>query len=168
MSLVGVRDMSVIETPPQDRLPIQTMVAPLEDELVCTRGRSELARDGQVFFIHNRVEWIYSLAALVSKLVPKARVVVATAKWGKTSWKGLCWSFSRRVQRAGQHHHRGEMYSIFRKARHYRDQPPDRRVLRNCTSLRGRVGRASQRAYAYCPFFRKPARLLSRGSACPP
>src|SRR6202041_479298 len=66
MSLVGLRDMSLIETPPRDRLAIQTVVAPFEEELVRRAIENEMAREGQVYFIHNRVESIYSLAALVS------------------------------------------------------------------------------------------------------
>src|SRR5262249_363643 len=55
MSLVGLRDMSLIETPPRDRLAIQTVVTPFQEELVRTAIQNELARDGQVYFIHNRV-----------------------------------------------------------------------------------------------------------------
>src|SRR6202042_1767717 len=76
MSLVGLRDMSVIETPPKDRLAIQTTVAPFTETLVQRVIEEELARDGQVFFVHNRVESIISLAAMIKRLVPKARVVV--------------------------------------------------------------------------------------------
>src|SRR5216684_4129382 len=83
MSLVGLRDMSIIETPPRDRLAIQTVVAPFQEELVKRAIETELAREGQVFFIHNRVESIYSLGALVAKLVPKARVVVGHGQWAK-------------------------------------------------------------------------------------
>ena len=63
MSLVGLRDMSVIETPPKDRLAIQTTVAPFSETLVQRVIEEELARDGQVFFVHNRVESIASLAS---------------------------------------------------------------------------------------------------------
>jgi len=83
MSLVGLRDMSVIETPPRDRLAIQTVVAPFQEELVQTAIETELARDGQVFFIHNRVESIYSLGAMVQKLVPKRASSLPTVKWPK-------------------------------------------------------------------------------------
>src|ERR1700741_4636219 len=83
MSLVGLRDMSLIETPPGDRLAIQTVVAPFQEELIRSAIENELAREGQVYFIHNRVESIYSLATLVNKLVPKARVVVAHGQMGE-------------------------------------------------------------------------------------
>src|SRR6202041_2717920 len=71
MSLVGLRDMSVIETPPKDRLAIQTTVAPFTETLVQRVIEEELARDGQVFFVHNRVESIISLAAMIKRLVPQ-------------------------------------------------------------------------------------------------
>ena len=90
MSLVGLRDMSLIETPPRDRLAIQTVVAPFNEELVRTAIENELARDGQVYFIHNRVESIYALAALVQKLVPKARVVVAHGQMGEKELEASC------------------------------------------------------------------------------
>src|SRR5256885_7191856 len=60
MSLVGLRDMSLIETPPRDRLAIQTVVAPFREDLIRSAIENEIARDGQVYFIHNRVESIYS------------------------------------------------------------------------------------------------------------
>src|SRR5208282_4810630 len=69
MSLVGLRDMSVIETAPRDRLAIQTVVTSFDEEVVRRSIENELAREGQVYFIHNRVESIYSLASLVAKLV---------------------------------------------------------------------------------------------------
>src|SRR5260370_507642 len=83
MSLVGLRDMSVIETPPRDRLAIQTVVAPFQEDLIRRAIETELAREGQVFFIHNRVESIHSLGDMVTKLVPKARVVVAHGQMGE-------------------------------------------------------------------------------------
>jgi len=77
MSLVGIRDMSVIETPPKDRLAIQTSVVKFDAQIVARAIRTELDRGGQVYFVHNRVESIYSVANLVSRLVPDARVQVA-------------------------------------------------------------------------------------------
>src|SRR5437879_7547399 len=95
MSLVGLRDMSIIETPPRDRLAIQTVVAPFQEELVQTAIETELARDGQVFFIHNRVESIYSLGAMVQKLVPKARVVVAHGQMAEKELESVMLKFIR-------------------------------------------------------------------------
>src|SRR6202167_905434 len=76
MSLVGLRDMSLIQTPPKDRLAIQTTVSPFSEALVQRVVEEELARKGQVFFVHNRVESIDSLAAMIQRLVPRARIVV--------------------------------------------------------------------------------------------
>jgi transcription-repair coupling factor (superfamily II helicase) len=76
MSLVGIRDMSIIETPPKDRLSIQTNVLKFDQEVIRRAIRSELDRGGQVYFVHNRVESIFSIGNLVQRLVPEARVVV--------------------------------------------------------------------------------------------
>jgi transcription-repair coupling factor (superfamily II helicase) len=76
MSLIGARDMSVINTPPQDRLPIKTVITEPQDQTIRNALLRELARDGQIFFIHNRVESIYSVANRLKTLVPEARVIV--------------------------------------------------------------------------------------------
>jgi len=76
MSMVGVRDISVIETPPKDRLAIQTAVVPFNDELIKEAIEFELARGGQVFFVHNRVDSIYAMKEYLEKLVPGLRVMV--------------------------------------------------------------------------------------------
>src|SRR5436305_14888689 len=76
MSLIGIRDMSIIETPPKDRLSIQTNVVKFDQEVIRRAIQGELARGGQVYFVHNRVESIFSIADLVRRLVPEARIVV--------------------------------------------------------------------------------------------
>ena len=76
MSLVGIRDMSVIETPPKDRLAIQTNVVKFDATVIARAIRNEIARGGQIYFVHNRVESIYSLGNLIQRLVPEARVVI--------------------------------------------------------------------------------------------
>jgi len=76
MSLTGLREISLIETPPKDRLAIETVVAPWSDELVQTAIQFELRRGGQVYLVHNRVESIVAIAARVRELVPDARVAV--------------------------------------------------------------------------------------------
>src|ERR1035441_10748365 len=76
MSLVGLRDMSVIETPPKDRMAIQTVVAKFDEKLIRSAIEVELERGGQIYFVHNRVETIYELAAKIQELVPAARVIV--------------------------------------------------------------------------------------------
>src|SRR5205814_10444178 len=77
MSLSGLRDMSLIETPPRDRLAIQTQVVQFSDNVIKSAIDLELSRGGQVFFIHNRVETIETIAALVKRLVPNCRIDVA-------------------------------------------------------------------------------------------
>ena len=77
MSLAGIRDMSIIETPPKDRLAIQTHVVQFDGRTVERAIKTELARGGQVYVVHNRVESIYAIADLVKRLVPEARVAVA-------------------------------------------------------------------------------------------
>jgi transcription-repair coupling factor (superfamily II helicase) len=76
MSLVGIRDISVIETPPKDRLAIQTAVVPFSDEFIREAIEFETGRGGQVFFVHNRVESIYTIKEYLEKLVPGLRVIV--------------------------------------------------------------------------------------------
>jgi transcription-repair coupling factor (superfamily II helicase) len=149
MSLVGLRDMSLIETPPRDRLAIQTVVAPFEEELVRRAIENEMARDGQVYFIHNRVESIYSLASLVTKLVPKARVVIGHGQMGEKELESVMLKFIRdeadvlvatTIVENGLDIPRANTILINRA---------DRLGLAELYQLRGRVGRASQRAYAY-------------------
>ncbi|HVH58731.1 MAG TPA: transcription-repair coupling factor, partial [Candidatus Sulfotelmatobacter sp.] len=149
MSLVGLRDMSLIETPPRDRLAIQTVVAPFKEDLVRSAIENELARDGQVFFIHNRVESIYSLGAMVQKLVPKARVVVGHGQMSEKELESVMLKFIRdqadvlvatTIVENGLDIPRANTILINRA---------DRLGLAELYQLRGRVGRSSQRAYAY-------------------
>ena len=149
MSLVGLRDMSLIETPPRDRLAIQTTVAPFGEELVKRAIENEMARDGQVYFIHNRVESIYSLASLVSKLVPKARVVVGHGQMSEKDLEAVMLKFIRdeadvlvatTIVENGLDIPRANTILINRA---------DRLGLAELYQLRGRVGRSHHRAYAY-------------------
>jgi transcription-repair coupling factor (superfamily II helicase) len=76
MSLVGIRDISVIETPPKDRLAIQTAVVPFDEQFIREAVEFEVNRGGQVFFVHNRVESIYNMKEYLEKVVPGLRVIV--------------------------------------------------------------------------------------------
>ena len=149
MSLVGLRDMSVIETPPRDRLAIQTSVSAFSEQLVKSAIETELQREGQVYFIHNRVESIYSLASLVTKLVPKARVVVGHGQMGEKELESVMLKFIRdeadvlvatTIVENGLDIPRANTIIINRA---------DRLGLAELYQLRGRVGRSNQRAYAY-------------------
>src|SRR5260370_1183975 len=80
MSLSGLRDMSLIETPPSDRLAIQTQVAQSSDAVITSAIELELSRGGQIFFIHNPVESIETIAALVKRLLPQARMAIGSGQ----------------------------------------------------------------------------------------
>ncbi len=149
MSLVGLRDMSVIETPPKDRLAIQTVVAPFGKPLVKRAIEEELDRNGQVFFVHNRVETIYSIATLINELTPKAKVVVGHGQMAEKELESVMLKFvsgeadvlvSTTIIENGLDIPRANTILINRA---------DRFGLSELYQLRGRVGRSSQRAYAY-------------------
>jgi transcription-repair coupling factor (superfamily II helicase) len=149
MSLVGLRDMSLIETPPRDRLAIQTVVAPFQEDLIRRAIENEMAREGQVYFIHNRVESIYSLGHLITKLVPKARVVVGHGQMAEKELETVMLKFIRdeadvivstTIVENGLDIPRANTIIINRA---------DRLGLAELYQLRGRVGRSHQRAYAY-------------------
>jgi transcription-repair coupling factor (superfamily II helicase) len=149
MSLVGLRDMSVIETPPKDRLAIQTVVAPFSESLIRRGIEEELSRQGQVFLVHNRVESIYTIADLVNKLVPKARVVVGHGQMSEKELESAMFKFVRgeadvlvctTIVENGLDIPRANTILINRA---------DRFGLSELYQLRGRVGRSNQRAYAY-------------------
>ena len=93
MSLVGLRDMSVIETPPKDRMAIQTVVAKFDEKIVRSAIEVELERGGQVYFVHNRVESIYEIASRIQELVPAARVVVGHGQMGETELERVMLAF---------------------------------------------------------------------------
>src|SRR5256886_7358435 len=95
MSLVGLRDMSVIETPPRDRMAIQTVVAGYDEKLIRSAIEHELERGGQAFFVHNRVESIYEIAAKVTELVPKARVIVGHGQMSESELEKVMLKFIR-------------------------------------------------------------------------
>ncbi len=149
MSLVGLRDMSMIETPPKDRLAIQTTVAPFSETLVQRAIENELARGGQAFLVHNRVESIASLATMVQRLVPRARVVVGHGQMAETELEKIMLRFIRNeadvlvsttIIENGLDIPRANTILINRA---------DRMGLSELYQLRGRVGRSNQRAYAY-------------------
>jgi len=149
MSLVGLRDMSVIETPPKDRLAIQTVVAPFSESLIRRAIDEEMSRHGQVFLVHNRVESIYAIADMVQKLVPKARVVAGHGQMNEKELESVMFKFVRgeadvlvctTIVENGLDIPRANTILINRA---------DRFGLSELYQLRGRVGRSNQRAYAY-------------------
>lgn len=84
MAMVGVRDMSVIETPPEDRYPVRTYVVEYDDQVIRQAILRELARQGQVYFVHNRVQSIEHVYAELQKLVPEARIAIAHGQMDET------------------------------------------------------------------------------------
>jgi len=149
MSLTGVRDLSIIKTAPQERQPVETIVVPYNEEIVVEAIRRELHRDGQVFYLHNRVKTIRDIEARLRKLIPEARIAAAH---GQMNEKEL-----------------SEIMHIFVEGRidvllcttiieNGVDIPncntiiienAERFGLSELYQLRGRVGRSNQKAFAY-------------------
>jgi len=149
MSLSGLRDMSLIETPPSDRLAIQTQVVQSSDAVIKSAIDLELARGGQIFFIHNRVESIETIAALVKRLVPPARIAVAHGQMNEKEMEKIMLDFiaykydvlvATTIIENGIDIPRANTMIINRA---------DNYGLSQLYQLRGRVGRSNRRAYAY-------------------
>jgi transcription-repair coupling factor (superfamily II helicase) len=149
MSLSGMRDMSLIETPPRDRLAIQTQVVQFSESVIKSAIDLELSRGGQVFFIHNRVETIDTIAALVQRLVPQARMAVGHGQMNEREMERVMLDFidhkydvlvATTIIENGIDIPRANTI-IINRADHY--------GLSQLYQLRGRVGRSSRRAYAY-------------------
>jgi transcription-repair coupling factor (superfamily II helicase) len=149
MSLVGLRDMSVIETPPKDRMAIQTVVARFDEKIIRSAIEVELERSGQVFFVHNRVESIYEIASRIQELVPVARVAVAHGQMNESELEKVMLAFMR---------HEFDVLVATTIIENGLDIPlantilinrAERHGLSELYQLRGRVGRSNRRAYAY-------------------
>ena len=149
MSLSGLRDMSLIETPPRDRLAIQTQVVQFSENVIKSAIELELGRGGQVFFIHNRVETIETIAALVQRLVPQARLVVGHGQLNEKEMERVMLDFiefkydvlvATTIIENGIDIPRANTIIINRA---------DQYGLSQLYQLRGRVGRSNRRAYAY-------------------
>jgi transcription-repair coupling factor (superfamily II helicase) len=149
MSLVGIRDMSIIETPPKDRLSIQTNVLKFDQQVIARAIRGELARTGQVYFVHNRVESIFSIGNLIQRLVPEARVVIGHGQMSEDVLERAMLDFIARkfdvllattIVENGLDIPNANTIIINRA---------DRYGLSQLYQLRGRVGRSDRPAYAY-------------------
>jgi transcription-repair coupling factor (superfamily II helicase) len=149
MSLVGLRDMSVIETPPKDRMAIQTVVASWDEKLIQSAIEQELERGGQVYFVHNRVDTIWEIAAKIQALVPPARIIVGHGQMSEGELEKVMLKFM---------HHEADILVSTTIIENGLDIPlcntilinrADRLGLSELYQLRGRVGRSSRRAYAY-------------------
>ena len=149
MSLIGIRDMSVLEEAPMDRMPIQTYVMEYNDEMVREAIERELARGGQVYYVYNRVENIADLALRVQKLVPDARVSYAHGQMNEHQLEDIMYDFingdidvlvSTTIIETGLDIANANTMII---------QDADRFGLSQLYQLRGRVGRSNRMAYAF-------------------
>ncbi len=149
MSLVGVRDMSTMETPPEERLPVKTYVAEYNEHLVREAILREMERNGQVFFVHNRVQSIAMVAANLRALVPEAEVAIAHGQMPEEGLEAVMADFSRG---------RIDILVCTTIIESGLDMPnvntmivnqADRFGLTQLYQLRGRVGRGANLAYAY-------------------
>ena len=162
MSLVGIRDFSVINTPPADRLPIQTFVMPYDSDVIREAITTELGRGGQVFFVHNRVQDIQSIALGIQQLVPDARVAVAHGQMPERELETIMLEFVR---------HKHDILVCTMIIESGLDIPNVNTILVNRADalglaqlyqLRGRVGRATAQAYGY--LFYPQDRAITEGA----
>ena len=149
MSLVGLRDISIIQTPPRDRLAIQTVIAPSSDQIIRDAIERELARKGQVYFIHNRVETIWRIAAYLQKLVPRARIGVGHGQMSTRDLEKVIFKFMRYEYDVLLSTTIVENGLDIPLANTMLIQRADLFGLSELYQLRGRVGRSNRRAYAY-------------------
>ena len=149
MSLAGIRDMSVIETPPKDRMAIRTSVVRFDPQVIARAVRTELGRGGQVYVVHNRVESIDSIAGLIGRLVPEARLAVAHGQTSEAALEKTMIAFVA---------HEYDVLVATTIIENGLDIPnvntiivnhAERYGLAQLYQLRGRVGRSDRRAYAY-------------------
>ncbi|MDA8313438.1 MAG: transcription-repair coupling factor [Actinomycetota bacterium] len=149
MALTGIRDLSLVNTPPSDRRPILTYVGEYEDAAVSEAIRRELLREGQVFFVHNRVADIDAVASRLRSIVPEARVAVAHGQMDEGSLEQVVLDFSER---------KFDVLVCTTIIESGIDMPSvntlvvdraDTLGLGQLHQIRGRVGRGNQRAYAY-------------------
>jgi transcription-repair coupling factor (superfamily II helicase) len=152
MSLTGVRDISVIETAPEERYPIQTYVVEFNDQLIRDAILRELNRNGQVFFVYNRVETIKEMAAYIGKLVPEARVCIGHGQMTERELESVMIDFMENkydilmcttIIETGIDIQNTNTIIIYEA---------DKMGLSQLYQLRGRVGRSNRIAYAYLTY----------------
>lgn len=154
MSLVGIRDMSVLEEPPIDRLPVQTFVLEHNEEIIREAINRELARGGQVYYVYNRINNIDVIAGMISKLVPEATVVYAHGRMGERKLEQIMFDFihgeidvlvSTTIIETGLDISNVNTIII---------DEADKMGLSQLYQLRGRVGRSNRTAYAFLMYKR--------------
>jgi transcription-repair coupling factor (superfamily II helicase) len=159
MSLLGVRDMSIIETSPKDRLPIITEIVEFDPAIIATAILREVDRGGQVFFVHNRVQTIDAMYNYLKRIVPNVEIAIAHGQMHERSLEGVMLAFLARrfdvllctsIIESGLDITNANTILINRA---------DRFGLAQLYQIRGRVGRSAKRAYAY--LMTPPTRLLT-------
>ena len=160
MSLMSVRDMSLITTSPKDRLPIRTEIVEFDPAVIATSILREMDRGGQVFFVHNRVQTIEAMYRYLKKIVPQAEIAIAHGQMHEKSLEGIMLAFM-----MGRH----DVLLCTSIIESGLDIPSANTIIINRADkfglaqlyqIRGRVGRSDRRAYAY--LLTPPTRLLSR------
>lgn len=149
MAVTGIREMSTLATPPEDRHPILTFVGPRSDRQISAAIRRELLREGQVFFVHNRVSSIARTAAKIAELVPEARVAVAHGKLSEHQLEQVVQDFWERKFDVLVSTTIIETGLDIANANTIIIDQADKYGLSQLHQLRGRVGRSRERAYAY-------------------
>ncbi|MCA1833667.1 MAG: transcription-repair coupling factor [Actinomycetota bacterium] len=162
MSLSGIRDLSVVDTPPEDRHPVLTFVGPYDEKTIAGAIRREMLRDGQTFFVHNTVHDIERAAAMAQRLVPDARVGIVHGQMDEKRLERVMLDFwdknldvlvTTTIIESGLDIPSANTLIV---------EGADRLGLAQLYQLRGRVGRSRERAYAY--FFFNPERTLTEAS----
>ena len=159
MGVAGIREMSTILTPPEERHPVLTFVGAYDDKQVAAAIRRELLRDGQVFFVHNRVSSIRKVAAQIAELVPEARIGVAHGQMNEHELEKIMVDFWERNYDVLVATTIVESGLDIPNANTLIMDRADMYGLSQLHQLRGRVGRGSERAYAY--FLYPPERALT-------
>lgn len=149
MAITGIREMSTIATPPEERHPVLTYVGAYDDKQVAAAIHRELLRDGQIFYIHNRVESIDDVAARLRRLVPEARIAVAHGQMNESALESVVLAFWNREFDLLVCTTIVENGIDVANANTLIVERADQFGLSQLHQLRGRVGRSRERAYAY-------------------
>ncbi len=149
MAVTGIREMSTLATPPEDRHPILSYVGPKNDKQIAAAIRRELLREGQVFYVHNRVSTIDKVAAEIQELVPEARIAIAHGKMGEHQLEQVVDDFWERRSDVLVSTTIIETGLDIQNANTIIIDRADKYGLSQLHQLRGRVGRGRERAYAY-------------------
>lgn len=154
MSLSGIKDISLINTPPKNRLPIKTFVGEFNENLLKNAINHEIDRDGQIFYLYNRVETILEMKTLIQRIVPNARIAIGHGQMNEKELEEIIVSFA---------NHEYDILLATTIIENGLDIPnantiiihdADRFGLAQLYQLRGRVGRSERQAYCYC-FYKK-------------